>query len=82
MAARTVVVAAAGMGGYAASKMAVHELAGKDITANAVLPSSIDTSPNRKDMPHVDFSAWVQPPRSPTSSTSSPSPPCAGSAGC
>ena len=69
MAARTVVVAAAGMGGYAASKMAVHklaeslaaELAGKDITANAMLPSSIDTSTNRKDMPHVDFSAWVQP---------------------
>lgn len=63
------VIAAAGMGGYAASKSAVHklteslaaELSGKDITVNAILPSIIDTPTNRADMPGADFSQWVQP---------------------
>lgn len=62
-------LAAAGMGAYAASKSAVHrlteslaaELAGKDCTVNAVLPSIIDTPINRADMPDADFSQWVQP---------------------
>lgn len=63
------IVAAAGMGGYAASKSAVHklteslaaELMDKDITVNAILPSMIDTPTNRADMPDADFSQWVQP---------------------
>jgi NAD(P)-dependent dehydrogenase (short-subunit alcohol dehydrogenase family) len=60
--------AAAGMGAYAASKSGVHRLTealaeetkGR-ITVNAVLPSILDTAPNRADMPDADFSRWVQP---------------------
>lgn len=59
----------AGMGAYAASKGAVHrlteslaaEMAGKDMTVNAILPSIIDTPANRADMPDADVSTWVQP---------------------
>jgi 3-oxoacyl-[acyl-carrier protein] reductase len=58
-----------GMGPYAASKAAVHrlteslaeELKLKDVTVNAVLPSTIDTPLNRKDMPNADFNRWVAP---------------------
>lgn len=58
--------AGAGMGPYAASKAGVHrltealaaELKGK-VTVNAVLPSTIDTPANRRDMPQADFSTWV-----------------------
>ncbi len=60
--------AGAGMGPYAASKAGVHrltealaaELKGK-VTVNAVLPSTIDTPANRRDMPKADFSKWVTP---------------------
>jgi NAD(P)-dependent dehydrogenase (short-subunit alcohol dehydrogenase family) len=59
--------AGAGMGAYTASKAGVHrlteslaaELKDQRITVNAVLPSVIDTPPNRKDMPDADFSTWV-----------------------
>jgi len=61
--------AALGMGSYAASKAGVHaltqalseELKGDNVTVNAVLPSILDTSINRADMPNADFSAWVRP---------------------
>jgi NAD(P)-dependent dehydrogenase (short-subunit alcohol dehydrogenase family) len=60
--------AGTGMGPYAASKAGVHrltealaaELKGK-VTVNAVLPSTIDTPANRRDMPKADFSKWVTP---------------------
>lgn len=60
--------AGAGMGAYAASKAGVHrlteslaeEVKGK-VTVNAILPSTIDTPANRKDMPDADFSTWVTP---------------------
>jgi len=61
--------AGAGMGAYTASKAGVHrlteslaaELKEHRITVNAVLPSIIDTPPNRKEMPKADFSTWVSP---------------------
>ena len=71
-----VAVAAAGglkggasMGAYAASKSALMRLvesmsaALRDdgINVNAVLPSIIDTPPNRGAMPDADFSRWVAP---------------------
>lgn len=61
--------AAAGMGAYAASKAGVakltealaEELKDRGITVNALLPSTIDTPPNRADMPKADFARWVKP---------------------
>ncbi|WHZ19867.1 MAG: hypothetical protein OJF55_002016 [Rhodanobacteraceae bacterium] len=61
--------AGAGMGAYAASKSGVmrfteslaEELKPRGITVNALLPSIIDTPPNRKDMPKADFDKWVKP---------------------
>lgn len=59
----------AGMGAYAASKAAVHrftesladELKDAGVNANAVLPGTIDTPTNRRDMPDADVSRWVAP---------------------
>jgi NAD(P)-dependent dehydrogenase (short-subunit alcohol dehydrogenase family) len=61
--------AGAGMGAYTASKSGVmrftealaEELKERGITVNALLPSIIDTPPNRKDMPDADFAKWVTP---------------------
>ena len=58
-----------GKGAYAASKSGVarftealaEELKDRGITVNALLPSVIDTPPNRADMPKADFSKWVKP---------------------
>lgn len=61
--------AGAGVGAYTASKSGVmrfteslaEELKERGITVNAVLPSIIDTPPNRADMPKADFDRWVKP---------------------
>ncbi|HJR13277.1 MAG TPA: SDR family NAD(P)-dependent oxidoreductase [Rhodanobacteraceae bacterium] len=61
--------AGAGMGAYAASKSGVmrfteslaEELKPRGITVNALLPSIIDTPPNRKDLPKANFDKWVKP---------------------
>lgn len=58
-----------GVGAYSASKAALVSLIktvareNKDagITANVILPGTIDTPTNRKDMPGADKSQWVQP---------------------
>lgn len=59
----------ANMGAYIASKSAVirltesmaAELREKGINVNCVLPSTIDTPQNRKDMPKADPKRWVAP---------------------
>lgn len=59
----------AGVGAYSASKAAMVTLIrtvaleNRDvgITANVILPGTIDTPGNRKAMPNADVSAWVQP---------------------
>ena len=56
-------------GPYNASKMAVirltetlaAELRHQGITANCILPGTIDTPANRAETPTADFSKWVQP---------------------
>jgi NAD(P)-dependent dehydrogenase (short-subunit alcohol dehydrogenase family) len=57
------------VGAYSASKAALVALIrtvaleNKDlpITANVILPGTMDTPANRKDMPKADTSKWVQP---------------------
>ncbi|MBN3750802.1 SDR family oxidoreductase [Burkholderia sp. Se-20373] len=61
--------AGTGMGAYAAAKAGVArltealaaELLDRGVTVNAILPSIIDTPPNRADMPDADFTRWVKP---------------------
>lgn len=63
------VKAGLGMAAYAASKSGVmrftealaEELRDQRITANAVLPSILDTPQNRRDMPDADPARWVSP---------------------
>jgi len=58
-----------GVGAYSASKAAMVSLIrtvaleNKDValTANVILPGTIDTPANRKAMPTADVSKWVQP---------------------
>lgn len=57
------------LGAYHVSKAAMHaliraigaECVGTGVTANAILPSTIDTPSNRQSMPDADFSKWVSP---------------------
>lgn len=57
------------MAAYSASKSVVirlteslsDELKQDNINVNCILPSIIDTSRNREDMPKADFSTWVTP---------------------
>ena len=59
----------AGVGAYSASKAAVVSLIktvaienqDAGLTANVILPGTIDTTANRAAMPKADFSKWVQP---------------------
>jgi NAD(P)-dependent dehydrogenase (short-subunit alcohol dehydrogenase family) len=58
-----------GVGAYAASKAGLIALtqviaaegAARNVQANAVLPSVIDTAANREAMPNADFARWVKP---------------------
>ena len=66
---RTAVEPAAKVGAYSASKAALVSLVrtvaienkSSGITANVVLPGTMDTPANRAAMPAVDPSKWVQP---------------------
>jgi NAD(P)-dependent dehydrogenase (short-subunit alcohol dehydrogenase family) len=59
----------AGLGAYVVSKVALAALvrtvalenADSNITANVVLPGTMDTPANRTAMPKADFSKWAQP---------------------
>lgn len=69
VAARAALSGVAGLGAYCAAKSAVirlteslaQELKNHGVRANCVLPGTIDTPQNRKDMPDADFSKWVAP---------------------
>ena len=62
-------IGTAGFAAYSASKAAVMRLVESiaaehrtdGITANSILPSTIDTPQNRAAMPDADFSNWVTP---------------------
>jgi NAD(P)-dependent dehydrogenase (short-subunit alcohol dehydrogenase family) len=66
---RTGLEPAAGLSAYGVSKAGLNalirtvalETKNTGVTANAVLPSIIDTSANRRAMPSADYSRWVRP---------------------
>jgi NAD(P)-dependent dehydrogenase (short-subunit alcohol dehydrogenase family) len=69
VAARAALTGVPGLGAYSASKSAVirlteslaGELRDQNINVNCVLPGTIDTPQNRRDMPKADFTRWVAP---------------------
>jgi NAD(P)-dependent dehydrogenase (short-subunit alcohol dehydrogenase family) len=66
---RTAVEPQPAVGAYSASKAALVSLVktvalenkDRNITANMILPGTMDTPANRKAMPTADFSSWIQP---------------------
>ncbi len=66
---RTALRVAAGLSAYSVSKAGIitltetlaAELRGRNVTANVILPSVIDTPANRSAMPNADPSKWVRP---------------------
>jgi NAD(P)-dependent dehydrogenase (short-subunit alcohol dehydrogenase family) len=66
---KTAVEPAPGVAAYSASKAALVSLVktvalenrDRNITANVILPGTMDTLANRKAMPTADFSTWIQP---------------------
>jgi NAD(P)-dependent dehydrogenase (short-subunit alcohol dehydrogenase family) len=66
---RGAVVTSSGAAPYAAAKLGLHalvatlaqELRDSRVTANAVLPSMVDTPQNRAAMPRADHDRWVRP---------------------
>lgn len=66
---RAAVEPGAGVSAYSASKAAMVSLmktvalenGDAGVTANVILPGTMDTSANRKAMPGADFSKWVPP---------------------
>lgn len=58
-----------GMVGYSLAKSLLFRLAeimneeakGTNVVTSVIVPSSIDTAPNRKSMPDANFDAWVKP---------------------
>lgn len=69
VAAKAALEHSAGAAAYAASKAAAvalldslaAELKGTGVRVNSVLPSIIDTEPNRQAMPKADFAKWPKP---------------------
>lgn len=65
---RSTLAPGVGEGAYTATKAGLNaivksaaaEIAELPCTINAVLPSVLDTPPNRRDMPDADFSTWVK----------------------
>ncbi len=69
VASRDALKGSAGYAAYSASKSAVirlteslaDELKTYDVTANCIVPGTIDTPQNRAAMPKAEFSNWVEP---------------------